>query len=528
MLPNSTAIQQFVFYDKYSRYNYDLGRRERWEETIRRVTDHLRWMSYNKLTDENYQEIYDLMYKGVVSPSMRLMATAGEAARKNVLLGYNCAFLPIVSLPCFGEVLWLSMSGVGVGYSVERKYVDLLPVVKESDPVADTVKFIVEDSAEGWVAAFNLAIHLFWSGNDVEFDYSHIRPAGAPLRTKGGQASGPEPLEYLMESARKIIRGAVGRKLRPVEVFDLLTVIGGCAVSGGHRRSAQICLFSRDDEEMRTSKDGAFWDKHPYRVNANISAVWEEELTREQIAEQMNSMYAGQSGEPGIVSRYAMKMSQPERRRELVHGGTNPCQPSFATVLTPDGIARFSEVGIGDTIWSGHEWTTIINKWSTGVKPVYRYLTNHGEFVGTENHRVFQNGERVEVKDAVSIDVSPLPSWNSIDDPRPIGPVTPSSEIRSRSYLGEYEVFDITVSADSHSYWTGGLKVSNCGEVFLHGTTKQGEFGGQLCNLSAVNVKPNMSLHEIEQAARVAAMIGTIQAAATDFRLLRPAWKEIC
>ena len=236
MLPNSTAIQQFVFYDKYSRYNYDLGRRERWEETIQRVTDHLRWMSDNKLTDEEYQEIYDLMYKGVVSPSMRLMATAGEAARKNVLLGYNCAFLPIVSLPCFGEVLWLSMSGVGVGYSVERKYVGLLPVVKEADPVAETVKFIIEDSAEGWVAAFNLAIHLFWSGNDVEFDYSHIRPAGAPLRTKGGQASGPEPLEDLMESARKIIRGAVGRKLRPIEVFDLLTVVGACAVSGGVRR----------------------------------------------------------------------------------------------------------------------------------------------------------------------------------------------------------------------------------------------------------------------------------------------------
>lgn len=391
MLPNSTPIQEFVFYDKYSRFNYDLGRRETWEETIDRVHSFLLELSDNQLSQEEYDQIKRHLLAGTVSPSMRLMATAGPAAKRNPLLLYNCAYLPVVSLPCFSEVLWLSMSGVGVGYSVEQKYTRLLPRVSELDTDSIPVKLQVMDSAEGWVEAFNLAIHLFFAGIDVDVDYSQLRPAGAPLRTKGGQASGPGPLKDLIDTSRNIIFSAAGRQLRPIEIFDLLTTVGSCAVSGGVRRSAQIAMFTFGDNEMRHAKDGAFWEHHPNRANANISAVWEEPLLYEEVSSQMQAMFDGHSGEPGIVSRYAMNVGKPDRRRELVHGGTNPC-----------------------------------------------------------------------------------------------------------------------------------------GEIFLHGSTSSGKFGGQLCNLSSVNVKSQMTVSEVIEAAKVAAIIGTIQAAATNFELLREEWREIC
>lgn len=386
-----TALQQFVFYDKYSRFNHELGRRETWEETVDRVTNYLIELSENKLTQKDYEDIKQGILSGEVSPSMRLMATAGKAARRNPLLIYNCAYLPVVALECFSEVLWLSMSGVGVGYSVEYKYVDLLPEVVPPDTESAPLLHVIEDSAEGWVKAFNLGIYSWWSGARVEFDYSLIRPAGAPLLTKGGQASGPEPLILLMKEAERIISSAAGRKLRPIEVFDLMCVVGNCAVSGGVRRSAQITLFSAWDKEMLSAKSGSFWETHPFRTNANISAVWEEPLTKKEISDHFEAMFAGGAGEPGIVSRHAMNATRPRRRRELTHGGSNPC-----------------------------------------------------------------------------------------------------------------------------------------GEIFLHGATREGEFGGQLCNLTSVNVTASMNSKDIHHAAKVASTISTIQATATDFKLLRPSWKKIC
>jgi ribonucleoside-triphosphate reductase len=386
-----TALQEFVFYDKYSRYNWELGRRETWDETVDRVMAYLVELSEYKLDEIQYQEIDKAIRSGKVSPSMRLMATAGDAARKNPLLLYNCSYLPVTSLDAFSEILWLSMSGVGVGYSVERQYINMLPeidVQRGGDPLPT---HIIEDSAEGWVVAYYLGLRSWWRGMDIEFDYSQIRPHGTPLKTKGGTASGPDVLIDLMERTRDMLLLNQGRKLRPIQVFDIITTIGNCAVSGGTRRSAQICMFDREDDEMLNAKQGEFWKDHPYRVNANISAVWDRQLSDNEIRAQMDAMFNGMAGEPGIVSRLAMNNTRPYRRRKLEHGGLNPCA-----------------------------------------------------------------------------------------------------------------------------------------EINLHGATVDGRFGGQLCNLSSVNLRAGMTVREIMHNARIAARIGTIQAIATNFKMLRPTWKEIC
>lgn len=513
-------IQRFVFYDKYSRFNHDLGRRETWKETVDRVVDFLIELSGNKLSEESYDLIHNEILEGRVSPSMRLMATAGKAARRNPLLLYNCAYAPIADIRAFAEILWLSMSGVGVGYSVEKQYTNQLPAIVEQIPSARIDDFLIDDSAEGWVVAYAMAVKTWFFGGDITFDYSEIRLEGTPLITKGGTASGPGVLIDLMNRTREIILDAQGRKLKPIEVFDIVTTIGNCAVSGGVRRSAQLTMFDVDDNEMMTAKKGEFWKTHPYRANANISAVWTNVRTRGEIADQLNTMFTNQTGEPGIVSRLAMNLTKPERRRRLEHGGLNPCQPAFATVLTPEGIRTIGEVDVGDVIWSGFQWTRIVNKWSTGVKPVNRYVSTAGEFIGTSNHRVFSDGVRVEAQYAQTMDACPAPYAAKKD--------FVSGKVTGVEYLGDFEVFDMTVDADEHSYWTGGLRVSNCAEIALHGATVDGRMGGQLCNLSTVNVKYGMTRSEIETAAATAAVIGTIQAMATNFKLLRPTWTEIC
>lgn len=242
-----TALQQFVYYDKYARFSDQRGRREKWPETVGRVVAFLRELSQNKLNEEDYQEIYDYILSGDVAPSMRLMRGAGKQAHRHPESVFNCAYLPIVSIESITEILWLSMCGVGIGYDASEKYTRLLPFVSKSE--SRSISYIIEDSTEGWVNALRVGLMCWWSGADVEFDYSQIRPAGAPLKTKGGTASGPGVLMQMMERIRKIIFDARGRQLRPIEVFDIITSIGDAAVSGGSRR----CL---DGNTLIQTKNG--------------------------------------------------------------------------------------------------------------------------------------------------------------------------------------------------------------------------------------------------------------------------------
>lgn len=318
-------LQMFQFYDKYSRFSQSLGRRETWEESVDRAVRFLVELSENKLAPEIYEKIRVFMLNQWAFPSMRLFAMAGDPARRDSTVLYNCSYLPIDSLLSFSEALAISMAGCGVGYSVERRYVDLLPVVSgeifEDEP---WYPFVIDDSTEGWVAAIGVAIREAYAGFRPQFDYSKIRPAGSLLFTKGGTASGPAPLKRLIEFAVTTIHSAAGRKLRPIEVHDIMTMIGDCAVSGGARRSAMISLFDLDDDEMLHAKDYGWWKFAPQRANANNSVVIEGRLSRQEWADLFERIDEG-GGEPGFFIRSNVNSLLPSRRDYGSDWGMNPC-----------------------------------------------------------------------------------------------------------------------------------------------------------------------------------------------------------
>lgn len=318
-----TDLQEFQFYDKYARFDPDKGRREKWEETVHRASMALVELSHGFLDPAEYAEIEDAIFDTEVMPSMRLMAMAGPAGRRENNVLYNCAFLPIDRITSFVEMMVICMGGTGVGYSVERQYTQQLPMVsaiREGTVMSHTIA----DSSEGWATALSVGLKTWWSGYDVEFDYSLIRPQGAPLKTKGGRASGPEPLRQLLDFARKIIRDNAGGRLSPLNLHDIATKLGDVVVQGGVRRSALIALFDQGDKEMLTCKDPGNIEGNWHRYNSNNSAVWTRQMSRKEIAAQMYSMDSGKNGEPGIFSRYSAMRSVPERRVPAIFG-TNPC-----------------------------------------------------------------------------------------------------------------------------------------------------------------------------------------------------------
>jgi ribonucleoside-diphosphate reductase alpha chain len=341
-----TQLQKFQFYDKYSRFNYELGRRETWVETVTRAVDFLKELSDFRLP----AEIYDRLKKGIlemkVMPSMRLLAMAGPAARRNNIALYNCSYMPVDSIDSFVEALIISMSGCGVGFTVERKYVEEFPRIarQKGNPPATHV---VADSSEGWAQAVRAGLSTWFEGDDIVFDYSEVRAAGAPLRVKGGRASGPEPLRKMLDFARTRILSRQGGFLRPLDAHDIMCAVGDAAVSGGVRRTAMISLFDYDDLEMLHCKDGDFWRNNSQRWNANNSAVWpERELSQAEITRFVLDMVESGRGEPGIFNRKAAIENRVERRA-AADFGTNPCGEiilrPFQFCNLSSAVARFDD-----------------------------------------------------------------------------------------------------------------------------------------------------------------------------------------
>lgn len=234
--PNSLA--EFVYYRTYSRFRYDLGRREHWPETVERTINYLKEIGGDKLDEDTYDELHDALLNLRVLPSMRLVTMAGNAARRQNVSIYNCSALSIDSIDAFGEVLYLLAQGTGVGFSVESWAIERLPIACITADADSVHHYIVEDTAEGWADAFKDVITHAYDGISTKLDVSKVRPAGTVLRTKGGRASGPEPLVDLCSFAQEIIISAAkeNRKLTSLEVHDICTKIGTVIVSGGVRR----------------------------------------------------------------------------------------------------------------------------------------------------------------------------------------------------------------------------------------------------------------------------------------------------
>jgi ribonucleoside-triphosphate reductase (thioredoxin) len=326
-----TPIQKFQFFDKYSRFDYDKGRRETWIETVDRAVSFLHELVTTNtgvdLGGDTYAHLRRMILEMRSMPSMRLLAMAGAPARRDNTSIYNCSYLPVESIDSFAESLLISMAGCGVGFSVESRYVECFPRVQRQRGLSP-LHHVIEDSAQGWATAVRLGMQAWFEGGDVEFDFDQVRQAGAPLRTKGGRASGPGPLKTMLEFSRSRILARQGMHLRPIDAHDIMCMVGNAAVSGGVRRTAMISLFDFDDLEMRLCKSGDFEHDNSQRWNANNSAVWPERgLDQIQVMEQVLDMVKSQRGEPGIFNRRAAQDLIPDRRKRFGYQeyGTNPC-----------------------------------------------------------------------------------------------------------------------------------------------------------------------------------------------------------
>lgn len=627
------------------------------------------------------KEAFTEVHAGRVVPSMRSLQFGGDAIHRANARIYNCAFANLTKWEDFADLFYLLMCGTGTGYSVQKRHVEQLPVIDYEKGIGDI--FVVEDNKEGWADTLLTIL----KHPATEIDVHKVRRKGVPLST-GGTASGPEALLKTIAEIKAILRRANGRKIRPLEAHDIMCHVANGVVVGGVRRAALISLFDCDDKEMLAAKHGMWWDYAPQRARANNSAlIFRDENVEKNIRNVMQHMYGSGAGEPGIALTNNLDM------------GCNPCQPEWAELVTPTGIKKLKDINIGDEVWSGKQWTKVVNKWSTGIKDVYKYTTSNGRFYGTENHKVFECGERVQVKDAKAIDGCQAPyrkfnEWNPQDvmdglvfgdgtvhkasnnkilllignkdtdyftsevghlitKHRPgitsnaheilttitakelpytyeriipdryyyatfekkagflrglfsaNGCVTAErvqfktsskkqaeqiqdmlssmgmksslvvnkpatikhhngiytsrknyniilynsskqfmdtigflqkykmekyvkninekyvhSKVKDVEYVSTEEVFDITVEADEHSYWTSGLLVSNCAEIALN--------DGQLCNLTEVNVAECDDVEQFLNSIKQATVIGTLQASYTDFTYLQPKWKETC
>jgi len=325
-----TLYQEYIHLSRYSRWLPEKNRRETWPETVARYFDffeeHLKENNNFTLTEETRKELEDAVLSLKVMPSMRCLMTAGEALKRENVAGYNCSYIAIDNPRSFDEVLYILMNGTGVGFSVEQKYTDQMPVVAEELFDSDTT-IIVADSKLGWAKALKELIHLLYSGQIPKWDVSKVRPAGTPLKTFGGRASGPEPLVSLFKFCVNVFKKAAGRRLTSLECHDITCKIAEVVVVGGVRRSALISLSDLSDDRMRTAKSGAWWENNVQRALANNSYVAKDNIDVGVFMKEWLSLYESKSGERGIFSRTAsQRQAEKFGRRDANHDfGTNPC-----------------------------------------------------------------------------------------------------------------------------------------------------------------------------------------------------------
>jgi len=344
-----TQYQQFIHLSRYSRWIPEENRRETWHETVSRYftffENHLKKMHKYKMTDKLKKQLRENILELKIMPSMRCLMTAGEALEKENIAGYNCSYVAVDRPQAFDEILYILMNGTGVGFSVDRQAVSNLPDVAEEFHPSDT-KIVVADSKLGWAKAFKELLAMVYHGQIPKWDLSKVRPSGAPLKTFGGRASGPEPLDDLFKFCVKVLRNAAGRKLTSLECHDIICTTAAIVVVGGVRRSALISLSNLSDDRMRAAKTGRWWETEPQRALANNSAIYSETPDMGIFLKEWRSLYDSKSGERGIFNRAsAVKIASQNGRRQTdgIEFGTNPCSE---IILRSREFCNLSEVVI--------------------------------------------------------------------------------------------------------------------------------------------------------------------------------------
>jgi len=338
MTDSMGPYEQYIHKSRYARYLPEKQRRETWPETVARYIEFFR----DKLDSQTAAKLEAAILNLDVMPSMRALMTAGEALERDNVAGFNCSYLPIDNPRAFDELMFILLCGTGVGFSVERQYVNKMPEVAEEFFDTETV-IQVADSKIGWAKSFRELISLLYSGQVPKWDVSKVRPAGEPLKTFGGRSSGPDPLVDLFKFTVEVFKKAAGRKLSSIECHDLCCKVADIVVVGGVRRSALISLSNLTDDRMRRAKSGEWWMESPHRGLANNSVCYTEKPDFESFLAEWTSLFESKSGERGLFSRPAAKAiaARNGRRDPDYDFGTNPCSE---IILRPNQFCNLSEI----------------------------------------------------------------------------------------------------------------------------------------------------------------------------------------
>lgn len=372
---SNKLLSDIVAFRTYAKYLAHLGRRETLEETINR-TMYMHLDKFPQLSGDivkAFQRVHQLK----AMPSMRALQFAGEAVLKNNARQYNCSFAPIEDVRIFGEILFLLLSGVGVGFSIQKQHVNSLP--KIVNPKEEGY-FHVNDSIYGWAQAVDVLMDAYFLGRvKPQFDFSGIRPKGSYLVTTGAKAPGPEPLKKMLELVESKLKQAVGRKLKPIEVYDIICIISDSVLAGGIRRAALICLFDRDDTDMLTCKSSNWWEKYPWRARANNSVVLpRKQVSQEEFYNVFDICQKSGSGEPGFFWT------------NDINYGTNPCceialRPyQFCNLTTINQTGITSERDFMNRVYAASLIGTLQASYTdfTYLRPVWKSTTEEEALLG--------------------------------------------------------------------------------------------------------------------------------------------------
>jgi ribonucleotide reductase alpha subunit len=409
---------------------------EEWEQTVDRVVEACDKQLKVGFTPKEQKRLKEIMLQLKGTVAGRFLWQLGTKTVKKLGLAslQNCAFT-VVDHPIrpFTWCMDMLMLGSGVGYNIQKEYVYELPKpkkVKVTRKDSADADFIVPDSREGWVELLKKTLEAHYvTGKGFSYSTICIRSKGSPIKGFGGSASGPDELCWGIEEINKLLNNRAGKKVRPIDCLDIMNIIGKIVVAGNVRRSAQIAIGDMDDLQFLNAKRWDLGNIPNWRAMSNNSIVCND---ISQLPVQFWEGYKG-NGEPyGLINlRNSQRMGRIDETQypdpEVL--GFNPCQPSFATVLTKDGIKTFNDISIGDFIWSKEGWTKIVNKWSTGVKPVFEYKTSSGSFVGTENHRLVTKQGKVEAKFCKEVHVISGPLAEKPEDFMP-------EQIRAGQFIG--------------------------------------------------------------------------------------------
>jgi len=398
--PIVEQMSTYIHLSKYARWVEGENRRETWDETVDRFERY--WMERlagNMVLPASHLKELEVTLESVrrknVMPSMRALMTAGKALDRDNAAGFNCAAKSVDHPRVFDELFYLLMCGTGVGYSVERQYINELPeIAEELHPSDTTIK--VRDSKIGWAKGLKELIALLYNGDIPTWDLSAVRPAGARLKTFGGRASGPEPLDRLFKYTVNLFKNAKGRRLNSLECHDLLCKIADTVIVGSVRRSACISLSNLTDDRMRRAKMGDWWNMFPHRALANNSTAYTEKPDLAAFTKEMRGIYQSKAGERGIINKEALREKAESCGRE--YDGDyllNPCFHPDTLIETVEGKVPIKDITEPTYVYSMDKDEKVCIKRASAsfVTKRSKYVTvtyNNGESIRvTTDHKIY-------------------------------------------------------------------------------------------------------------------------------------------